>query len=117
MRSHTEIWQQGVPLWIDRQWLPGNDAVFHSPHGLAGQPIVGSLVWLGSPISTEIIEKARNLGNTQGEAGVTSLENGFLCRYRGASTSEVRNWFTSVWQLLRGEFFSRGKCIPRVWQT
>jgi len=116
-RSHTEIWQQGVPLWIDRQWLPGNDAVFHSPHGLAGQPIVGSLVWLGSPISTEIIEKARNLGNTQGEAGVTSLENGFLCRYRGASTSEVRNWFTSVWQLLRGEFFSRGKCIPRVWQT
>ncbi|MBD2251651.1 urease accessory protein UreD [Nostoc parmelioides] len=116
-RSHTEIWQQGVPLWIDRQWLPGNEAVFHSPHGLAGQPIVGSLVWLGSPISTEIIEKARNLGNTQGEAGVTSLENGFLCRYRGASTSEVRNWFTSVWQLLRVEFFSRGKCIPRVWQT
>ncbi|MBD2344048.1 urease accessory protein UreD [Anabaena subtropica] len=116
-RSHTEIWQQGVPLWIDRQWLPGNEAVFHSPHGLAGQPIVGSLVWLGSPVSTKIIEKARNLGNTQGERGVTSLENGFLCRYRGASTSEVRNWFTDVWQLLRGEFFSRGKCIPRVWQT
>ncbi|WP_414754202.1 urease accessory protein UreD [Anabaena sp. CCY 9910] len=116
-RSHTEIWQQGVPLWIDRQWLPGNEAVFHSPHGLAGQPIVGSLVWLGSAVSTEIIAKVRNLGNTQGEAGVTSLENGFLCRYRGASTSEVRNWFTSVWQLLRVEFFSRGKCIPRVWQT
>ncbi|ABA23228.1 Urease accessory protein UreD [Trichormus variabilis ATCC 29413] len=116
-RSHTEIWRQGVPLWIDRQWLPGNEAVFHSPHGLAGQPIVGSLVWLGSAVSTEIIAKARNLGNTQGEKGVTSLENGFLCRYRGASTSEVRNWFTDVWQLLRVEFFSRSKCTPRVWQT
>ena len=21
-RSHTEVWQQGQPLWIDRQWLP-----------------------------------------------------------------------------------------------
>lgn len=24
-RSNTEVWQQGIPLWIDRQWLPGNE--------------------------------------------------------------------------------------------
>ncbi|MBH8577738.1 urease accessory protein UreD [Nostocaceae cyanobacterium CENA369] len=116
-RSHTEIWQQGVPLWIDRQWLPGSEDVFYSPHGLFGKPIAGSLVWIGSPVSVEIIEKTRSLWNGEGEAGVSHLQNGFLCRYRGSSTSEVRNWFTAVWQMLRVDFLNRGNCIPRVWQV
>jgi urease accessory protein len=123
-RSHTEIWQEGKPLWIDRQWLPGSEEVFHSPHGLAGQPITGNLVWVGKPVSTEIVEKARSLFTPNSSlitpnslAGVTRLENGFLCRYRGNSTTEVRNWFISVWQLLRMSFLSRGNCIPRVWQV
>ncbi|MBW4567313.1 MAG: urease accessory protein UreD [Tolypothrix carrinoi HA7290-LM1] len=122
-RSHTEIWQQGKPLWIDRQWLPGSEEVFHSPHGLAGQPITGSLVWVGQPVSKEIVEKARSLFTPNSSlltphslAGVTRLENGFLCRYRGCLTSEVRNWFIDVWQLLRMSFLSRGNCVPRVWQ-
>ena len=116
-RSHTEIWQQGVPLWIDRQYLPGSEEVFHSPHGLAGQPIVGSLVWVGNPVDSETLEKARDLWDGAGQAGVTLLQHGLLCRYRGASSSEVRNWFTSVWQMLRVNFLSRGSCIPRVWQV
>ena len=135
-RSHTEIWQKGIPLWIDRQWLPGSEEIFHSPHGLAGQPVVGSLLFVGKPVPTEIIEKARTLwkSNSQSpipnsqspipnsqspipnsQTGVTRLNNGFLCRYRGNSTTEVRNWFIGVWQLLRTSFLSRGSCVPRVW--
>ncbi|MFH7027765.1 MAG: urease accessory protein UreD [Heteroscytonema crispum UTEX LB 1556] len=123
-RSHTEIWQEGKPLWIDRQWLPGSEEVFHSPHGLAGQPITGNLVWVGGAVSPEIVEKARSLFTpnyslltSNSLAGVTRLEHGFLCRYRGCSTTEVRNWFISVWQLLRMSFLSRGNSIPRVWQV
>ncbi len=118
-RSHTEVWQQGRPLWIDRQWLPGGEATLNSPHGLAGQPIVASLAWVGQAVSSEIVEKARMLWNAeehQGEAGVTQLISGLLCRYRGSSTSEVRNWFTDVWQLLRLSFLGRPSCPPRVWQ-
>ncbi|MGI2903337.1 urease accessory protein UreD [Tolypothrix sp. VBCCA 56010] len=125
-RNYTEIWQEGKPLWIDRQWLPGSEEVFYSPHGLAGQPITGSLVWVGSAVSAEIVEKARNLwksstphsplATSHSLAGVTRLENGFLCRYRGCSTSEVRNWFIDVWQLLRMSFLNCDKCVPRVWQ-
>lgn len=117
-RSHTEIWQQGRPLWIDRQWLPGGEEILNSPHGLAGQPVVGSLVWVGAD-SPEIVQKVRLLwtgAERQGEAGVTRLTTGLLCRYRGPSTSEVRNWFTDVWQLLRLSFLGRPSCPPRVWQ-
>lgn len=118
-RSHTEVWQQGRPLWIDRQWLPGSEQTFNSPHGLAGKPVVASLAWVGQTVSPEIVEQARMLWNTQertGEAGVTQLISGILCRYRGSSTSEVRNWFTEVWQLLRLSFLKRPSCPPRVWQ-
>ncbi|MBD2361890.1 urease accessory protein UreD [Anabaena minutissima FACHB-250] len=122
-RSHTEIWQQGVPLWIDRQYLPGSEEVFYSTHGLSGQPITGSFIYLGSTVSTQTIDKARSvfthdsaLITQHSLIGVTRLENGCLCRYRGASTSEVRRWFTAVWQMLRVDFGDRSSCIPRVWQ-
>jgi urease accessory protein len=120
MRSHIEIWQNDIPLWIDRQYIPGSAELFHSPHGLAGKPVVGSLVWVGSPVSQEIIKQARmliiNNSINHSDAGVTRLEYGFLCRYRGNSTSEVRNWFTNIWQILRVSLLNRGNCIPRVWQ-
>ncbi len=121
-RSNTEIWQNNKPLWIDRQYLPGSEEVFHSPHGLAGKPIVGTLVYLGQTVSTEIVQQARNFIPPSppfpfppSSYGVTRLENGLLCRYRGDSTTEVRNWFISVWQLLRMSFLNRDRCLPRVW--
>lgn len=116
-RSNTEIWQNNKPLWIDRQYLPGSEEIFHSPHALAGKPIVGTLVYIGKPVSTEIVQQARNLipPFPPSSSGVTRLENGLLCRYRGDSTTEVRNWFISVWQLLRMSFLNRDRCLPRVW--
>lgn len=118
-RSHTEIWQQRRPLWIDRQWLPGGETVLDSPHGLAGQPIVGTLIWIGQPVSSEIVDNARSLwtaSQRQGEAGVTHTQaQGLLCRYRGSSTTEVRNWFTQVWQCLRLTYLGRNVSQPRVW--
>lgn len=116
-RSHFEIWQNNQPLWIDRQYLPGSEEIFHSPHGLGGKPIVGTLVYLGQPVSPEIVEQARNLSISLPPScfGVTRLKNGLLCRYRGDSTAEVRNWFISVWQLLRMSFLNRSICLPRVW--
>lgn len=115
-RSHTEVWQQGIPLWIDRQWLPGIEEIINSPHGLAGQPVVASLVWIGQPVSPEIVQQARSLFPHPSFSGVTRLTSGLLCRYRGNSTTEAKSWFMDVWQLLRLSFLARNRCIPRVWQ-
>lgn len=116
-RSRTEVWQQGKPLWIDRQWLPGSEELFYSPHGLAGCPVVGSFAWVGQVVEPELIEKVRALwqGET-GEIGVTRLQSGLLCRYRGSSTMEARRCFISVWNLIRTHYLNRSACIPRVWQ-
>ncbi|MGK7915194.1 MAG: urease accessory protein UreD [Prochloraceae cyanobacterium] len=118
-RSHTEVWQQGCPVWIDRQWLLGGDTHFLSANALAGQPVVGTLTYIGQPISQEVVDKVRELWNKtkrQDEAGVTQLLTGLLCRYRGNSTLEARNWFTEVWQLLRLGYLGQPAAKPRVWQ-
>ena len=119
-RSHTEIWQQNRPLWIDRQLLIGGEKMLESPHGLAGKPVVATLTWIGEPITVELLEKVRALpsaattypGNI---VGATRIPNGLLCRYRGDSTAAARDWFVSVWDLLRLFFSARPCCLPRVW--
>lgn len=116
-RSRTEVWQQGRPLWIDRQWIPGKEEVFHSPHGLAGCPVVGSFAVVGRSLDSDLIEKIRATWDGElGQAGVTRLQAGLLCRYRGHSTAEARQWFLHVWQILRLAYLDREICIPRVWQ-
>ncbi|EKQ69775.1 urease accessory protein UreH [Leptolyngbyaceae cyanobacterium JSC-12] len=116
-RSRTEVWQQGRPLWIDRQWLPGNEETFSSPHGLANCPVVGSFAVIGQTVNPDLIEKIRATWNgAVGQTGITRLQSGILCRYRGHSTSEARRWFIQVWQLLRLALLSRAICISRVWQ-
>ncbi len=115
-RSQTEIWQQGRPLWIDRQWLPGSEATFYGVHGLAGCPIAGSFAFVGRTVDAAIIEKARSLWTGKADKiGVTRLQSGFLCRYRGHSTTEVRRWFIEVWQLVRYSFLGRPACPSRIW--
>jgi urease accessory protein len=127
-RSRTEVWQQGCPLWIDPQWIEGGAEMLSSVYGLAGCPVVASFAAIGRSVSLELVEQARELWQGEvwqgegkalairpGEAGVTRLMAGLLCRYRGHSTLEARRWFTAVWHLLRLAWLDRPACKPRVW--
>jgi len=118
-KSCTEIWQNNCPIWIDRQGFIANEEILNSPHGLGGQPVIASLIWVGQPVSEDIIKTIRQLWEqreTSSQAGVTQLISGLLCRYRGNSTQEVINWFTDVWQLLRQNYTGKSIVKPRVWQ-
>lgn len=124
-RSHTEIWQNDRPVWIDRQWLPASEELCTSPYGLANCSVVASFALVGRSLDAMWVEKARSLWMGHPDAaGVTRLMSGLLCRYRGHSTMEARRWFVEVWRLVRGLYGSaaeqgeenRPLCIPRVWQ-
>jgi urease accessory protein len=130
-KSATAVYRQGKPIWIDRQLLSGNEMI-DRPNSLAGYPIVGSLAWIGAgaivptttprdlqdrSISKAIVMEARSLFSGEpSKIGVTRLTEGLLCRYRGDSTTEVRQWFTAVWHLLRHSFLQSSPIHPRVWQ-
>ncbi|MDY7014225.1 MAG: urease accessory protein UreD, partial [Cyanobacteriota bacterium] len=99
-------------------------------NGLAGYPLVGTLIYLGQPVSAELVEKVRHLFNLpqlpnpklefetqRGQFGITRTQGeGLLCRYRGHSTAEVKDKFTEIWQLLRLSMGEPSECPPRVWQ-
>jgi len=122
-RSHLEVWQAGQLLWVDPQWLLGGSEMLQSAHGLSGCAVVGSFGFVGREVSPEFVAEVRSLlaeGNTTefpaAEMGATRLMNGFLCRYRGNSTTEARQRFIQVWDLLRRRYLGRSLCLPRVWQ-
>ena len=118
-KSCTEIWQNGCPVWVDRQGFIANEEILNSPHGLGGKPVIATLTWVGQPVSEDIVKNIRQLWSqreTSSQAGVTQLISGLLCRYRGNSTQEVINWFTDVWQLLRQNYTGKSIVKPRVWQ-
>jgi urease accessory protein len=115
-KSATEVYREGKPIWIDRQLLYG-DAMVDSPHSLAGHSIVGSLAWIGMEVSKDLVVEARSIfAGEPSKIGVTRLTEGLLCRYRGDSTTEVRQWFTAVWHLLRHSFLHSPPIHLRVWQ-
>ncbi|MEB3357977.1 MAG: urease accessory protein UreD [Synechococcales bacterium] len=117
-RSHLEIWQQGRPLWIDPQRVVGGSDVLTSAHGLAGCPVIGSFAVVGAGVPQRLVDEARSQIQTlaiQGDCGLTRLQQGMLCRYRGHSTREARQWFTAVWDLARLSLLQRQPCHPRLW--
>ena len=114
-KSATEVYRDGRPIWIDRQILSGDQLVDH-PHSLAGHAVVGSLAWIGAVASRELVSEARSIFDGEpSKIGVTRLTEGLLCRYRGDSTTEVRQWFTAVWHLLRYSFLDSPPIHLRVW--
>lgn len=121
-RSHTQIWQGDRLLWIDPQYLDANSPSMQSRHGLSGYPVVGTFVMAGQIADKAWVEAARQAWTEQqsrkpsdAEAGVTRLQAGMICRYRGYSTAEARQWFTTVWHEWRSPLLHRPACPPRVW--
>ncbi|MFN5513406.1 MAG: urease accessory protein UreD [Cyanobacteriota bacterium] len=117
-RSAVEVWSAGVPLWIDRQTLPGDEFSLAQINALGGQTLIGALYFFGAFDSQPFLDPIRQCWrelNPQGEGGVTELQGGLLCRYRGADLTEVKRWFWAVWALLRRRCWGLSPVFPRVW--
>ncbi|MGB8699484.1 MAG: urease accessory protein UreD [Thermosynechococcaceae cyanobacterium] len=118
-RSHTEVWQGDRPLWIDRQHLTGGPPCLDHLHGLNGSAVVGTLVWVGQGVERDFMQRLRAHGQAsvgEGTAGASRLPQGLVCRYRGNSITDVRRWFTQVWNDVRFYALGQPACPSRVWQ-
>jgi urease accessory protein len=113
-QNSVEVWQGRKPLWIDRQRLAGEQ--WNSLQAAASQPILGLLAIVGVGFNAGTVAAARSLGPADGQWGVTTLQHGLVCRYRGGDRVAARQWFIAVWDLLRHQYLGRAACIPRVWQ-
>ena len=118
-QSRLEVWQGHQPLWIDRQSLTGSSPALDSPNGLGGHAVVGSFALVGLMPSADQVNLIRGLWNARqtGDVGVTRLQAGLLCRYRGPSSEAARQWFIAAWQQLRPWYLGRSATVSRIWPS
>ena len=122
-RSALEIRRHGDdgPRWalVDRLEL-GGDAL-SAEHGLAGQPVFGSLVWLAPrPLQPDELERLladcrADRTGLEGEMACGALEQGIVARYRGNSSQAARHWFCRLWRRSRSLRGLAPPELPRVW--
>jgi urease accessory protein len=122
-RSSLEIRRQlpEGPRWelVDRLQLDGDG--LEGEHGMAGQPVFGSMVWvapqpLGGAVLQQLLEHARAARNgLEGTMACGPLEQGLVARYRGPSSQAARYWFCRLWALTRQARGLAPPRLPRVW--
>ena len=104
---------------VDRLEL-GGGALFDL-HGMAGEPVFGSLVWaapapLEGPRMADLLQACRtDREGLEGEMTCGALEQGLVARYRGPSSTAARHWFTRIWARIRCERQLSSPELPRVW--
>ena len=103
--------------WIERTRLDGDDALLHSPIGLAGAPVFGCL-WAWGPDWDGDTLDALRASLPAAAPPVTVLAPQLLvARACGASTQQVRAGMMQLWQLLRPLVLARAAVAPRIWAT
>lgn len=117
IRRHTPT----GPRWqlVDRLELAGE--ALQGEHGMAGQPVFGSLVWaapapLEAAALADLLARCRAARDgLEGEMACGALEQGIVARYRGPSSQAARYWFSRLWRLSRELRGLAAPELPRVW--
>jgi len=107
-------WELTDAVSLDRETMEGE-------HGMAGQPVFGTLVWIAprqleAPVRAAVLDQARRgRAGLEGTMACGLLESGLIARYRGASSQAARFWFTRIWAAVRQAGGHPTPQIPRVW--
>lgn len=114
-RSALDIRRESAWEFVDRLAL--GPETLQSEHGLARQPVVGSLVWAApEAVPDSLIVRARAAAvGLEGAMACGRLERGLVARYRGPSSQAARFWFCRIWALIRDHRGLPPPELPRVW--
>ena len=122
-RSRLQVCRRGPE---GRRWelvdpLEISGASLATEHGMAGQPVLGSLVWaapqpLGAAALAQLLADCRSdRQGLEGDLACGALDQGLIARYRGPSSQAARFWFTRVWARIRAARGLSAPELPRVW--
>ena len=116
LRSTSRLWRHGRLAWVERARIGGDALVSRSAAGLRGEAVYATLV-CAAQVGDEILARCRALKAPSGEGAVTRLPQLTLARFVGSSTEAVRDYFFSLWSLLRPAVMDCEAVAPRIWST
>ena len=115
-RQVYALYRDGVPLVIERTLLQGGSALQHASWGLAGFPVLGTMLVSGA--TTLLLALAREAAaNETMLFSASLLQDVLVCRYLGRQGIEARECFARVWAAIRPAWIGRQACRPRIWDT
>lgn len=100
-RHSLEIVRDGEQIWFERCCVSGPEAVDGAPFALAGEPIIGTLVYAG-PMPGEAAARIRDRvnGHARHVFSVSEMECVVVCRYLGDQMSQAKTLFSAAWNAL-----------------
>ncbi len=113
----TRISRDGRPLWLEAGRIEGGGALLASPAGLAGQPVVGTLLAASPQLNEALRDACRAIEPAAGEGGVTLLPGLLVARWLGPQAEAGQHWLRALWQVLRPALAGRAAEKPRIWST
>jgi urease accessory protein len=138
---HTELTlrRAGKLTYLERGAYRGGDALLGATWGMAGQPVLATMVvatpnversWVeavresvhgasdGAHADTQAPGSARSCAASPPSLFAVTLVSGVLiARYRGRSTREARALFERAYAVLRPLYAGRDAVHPRIWST
>jgi urease accessory protein len=116
-RLETRLYRDGKLVWLERGRIEPGCIVADSDAGLAGEPVMGTLVVAAPRIEDAWLAQARALAPRRGTGACTRLPGLLVARYRGDSSEAAREYFTAIWRALREPVLGREAIVPRIWRT
>lgn len=113
----TRILIDGRTRWLEQARIGADAQLPHSPAGLAGAPVTGTLIAAGADADDALLAACRAVPAEGGLCGVTRLPGLLVARYRGDCTQAARAWFVHLWALIRPAVTGRPAQTPRIWNT
>jgi urease accessory protein len=118
VRQTVRIDRDGQMIWYENLCLLGGSQTLSAAFGLAGRPIVGTMIYAG-PLAEDAGEHLRRAVPCEpgGAFSVSQLEDVVVCRYLGTSMAQGKATFVRAWQALRQSCQGKPASLPRIWST
>lgn len=118
LNQSMQIERDGVLIWNERAAFNAGDKVMTSPVGMNNASVSATLVVAAGALPTELLDACRTVSAAEGEkCGVSALPEVFVARYLGDSAVNAREYFESLWALLRPWYANAEMQRPRIWNT
>lgn len=105
------------PVWFERGRVEGGSGLLDSVIGLAGQPVVGTLLAIGAGVDEGLRDACREIAPACGNGAVTLLPDVLVARWLGPSCEPGREWFSRLWACIRPVVAGQPMREPRIWRT
>ncbi len=119
VEQQLSIYQDGVPLLLERQYLAAEDPLLSALSGFNRHLVSGMLTAVGLKDGQEMVDTLREhfSADIQGTLSMTYRLNVLVVRYLGDCSEQAQQQLRACWELIRPVLMQRPACAPRIWNT